>query len=240
MPRQLPNLANCADSEEKEDRHLELFMSTTGKTTLQSLNTYDMKHQNGMSIHNTFPKGKPPLTLLHRELSLTEHAPSVRLRGKPPTYPVVMKRCFRFATLNPPESISQAAQLSTTSPVSLASFLPAPASDYGRGRSAAIPSPSSLLLPNSCQMTCFLEFPNSDLRAKFSPKTEGSSQAHSYHRTSKQKTIPPQEALHSLKLLTRRRATQSTVLCFNNSQRPSDPCLSTYFHPQTQTPIYIH
>lgn len=173
MPRKVPNLANYADSEEKEDR------SIIGKSTLLSLNTYDIKHQNCTSIQNKFPKRKPPLTLLHGEFLLTEHAPFVRLsRGKPPTWPVLTKRCFRFTMLNLPESISQSARLSTISLVSLASFLPASASDYRGGKSATIPTRCLLLFPNCCQMTDCCVFPYSDLKEKLNPKAEGSSHAH--------------------------------------------------------------
>lgn len=142
-----------------------------------------------MSVQSTFPRRKPPLTLLHGQFSLTEHAPFVRLRRrKTPTSPVFTKRCFRFAMLNLPESISQSAQLSTISLVSLASFLPAPSSDYSGGKPATIPARSLLLFPNCFQMTYFCVFPTSDLKAKLNPKTESSSHAHLYHKTSKQKT----------------------------------------------------
>lgn len=89
---------------------------------------------------NEFPKGKHPFTLLHGKFSLTEHALFARSRrGKPPTFPVCMKRYFRFAILDLPESISLSAQLSTFSLVSLASFLPASASDYSSGKSVKVP-----------------------------------------------------------------------------------------------------
>lgn len=123
------------------------------------------------------------------EFPLRERAPFVRLRrGKPPTFPVFTKRRFRFATLNLPESISQSARLAAISLVSLASFLPASASHYSGGKSAAIPTGSLLLFPNSCQLTYFCMFPNSDLKATLIPQTEGSSYAHLYHNTSKQQT----------------------------------------------------
>lgn len=142
-----------------------------------------------MAIQNIFAKRKPPLPLLHGELSLTEHAPFARLgRGKPSTFSVFAKRCFRFATLNLPENISQSAQLPTISLVSLASFLPASASDYSSGKSATTPTRSLFLFPNCCQMTYFCVFPNSDLKAKLNPKTEDSSHAHLYHKTSKEQT----------------------------------------------------
>lgn len=145
-------------------------MPNTGKTTLLSLIIYNIKHWNHMSIQNKFAKRKPPLPLLHGEFSLTEHAPFARLgRGKPSTSSVFAKRCFRFAMLNLPENISQSAQLPTISLVSLASFLPASASDYSSGKSATTPTRSLFLFPNCCQMTYFCVFPNSE-KPNSSPK----------------------------------------------------------------------
>lgn len=142
-----------------------------------------------MPIQNTFPKRKPPPQRATQEFSLTEHAPFVRLkRGKPPTLPDFTKRCFRFAMLNLPESISQSARLAEISPVSLASFLPASASHYSGGKSATIPTRSSLLFPDCCQLTYFCVLLNSDVKAKLKPQTEGSSHAHLSHKTSKQNT----------------------------------------------------
>jgi len=148
-------------------------MSVMGKTTLLSLSICDVKDQNPISIQSKLPEIKPLLTLRPGEFSLTEHAPFVRLRrGKPTTFPAFVKECLRFALLHQP------AQPSATSPVSLASSLPASPSDYNHGKSATAPTRSSVLFPSRCQMTSFCVFPNSALKGNLSPKTEGSSHAH--------------------------------------------------------------